>query len=154
MDYSKVDEITEDGLRLFKVMMRLEFALKELGYCKQGKGQAVEVAWDKYANEKLGKQFFENIGASKNGKVLIDEPPKKQAIDQNGDLIWEKAGAVISVQELIGSFRRVRNNLFHGGKSGDPDRDRNDQLISGAIFVADQILKENDVLQTIFEGNY
>ena len=59
-----------------------------------------------------------------------------------------------SIQELIAALNGVRNNLFHGGKSGDPDGDRNADLIRAALYLVDQILKENDVLHTSFSGTY
>ena len=154
VDYSKIDDIANDGLRLFKVMMRLEFALKDLGYCKLGRGQAAEVTWDKYANEKLGQPFLEKIRTSEYAVVLIETPPKKQVVGQSGNLSWVPVGAVTSVQDLIGSLRRVRNNLFHGGKSGDPDGARNAALFTGALYVVDQILRDDDDLRTIFTGHY
>lgn len=153
VNYLKIEDIPEQGPQLFKVMMRLEFALKEIGFCRYGNGQSAEVDWDKYSNEELGAEFFEEIEASKEAEVLIGSPPKRQVV-KDGNLSWSTAAAVSNVQELIGSLRRVRNNLFHGGKSGDPDRDRNDALVAGALFVVDQVLLRDDNLRMIFEGKY
>lgn len=154
VDYSKIDEVADDGVRLFKVMMRLEFALKDAGYASSDRRQAAEVEWDRYANEKLGSAFWRKIKGAANAETLIQTPPKRQVVDQSGNLDWEKAGTVSSVQELVGALRRVRNNLFHGGKSGDPDSDRNAKLYVASLYVIDQILKEDDIVRTIFTGNY
>lgn len=41
VDYSKIDEVSEEASRLFKVMMRLEFALKDVGIlCSRSKGSS------------------------------------------------------------------------------------------------------------------
>ena len=154
VDYSKIDEISTNGLRLTKIMMRLEFALKDAGYCAPGNCGAAEVEWDRYAKEKLGVAFWTRIKGCSQIKVLIDSPPKKQVIDAAKTLKWAGVGAVMSIQELVGAVRRVRNNLFHGGKSGDPDSDRNAELFEATLFVIDQILQEDSELQVIFSGNY
>lgn len=142
--------------RLFKIMMRLEFALKEIGFCRSANNQnaEVQVEWDRFANERLGASFFDAIKVSDGAGVLIESPPKRQVVSGTGDLSWEPTGAVSNVQDLMGALRRVRNNLFHGGKSGDPDRDRNDALVANALCVVDAILKQDADLRMIFEGNY
>lgn len=154
IDYSKIDEVTEDGVRLTKILMRLEFALKDAGYVVAGQRQAAEVQWDRYANEKLGSAFWSKIKGATSAAALIEIPPKRQVVDQGGNLAWEEAGAVESVQELVGALRRVRNNLFHGGKSGDPDAERNARLYAASLYIIDQILREDDIVRTIFTGQY
>jgi hypothetical protein len=154
IDYSKIDEVTEDGVRLTKILMRLEFALKDAGYVVAGQRQAAEVQWDRYANEKLGSAFWSKIKGATSAAALIETPPKRQVVDQGGNLAWEEAGAVESVQELVGALRRVRNNLFHGGKSGDPDAERNARLYAASLYIIDQILREDDIVRTIFTGQY
>ena len=154
IDYSKSDDVSDQGVKLFKVMMRLEFALKDIGYCVPGRQQAAEVNWECYTNDKLGSPFWEMIKTAPEVQTLIETPPKKQIVDQGGSLVWQQPGAVSSIQDLIGATRRVRNNLFHGGKSGDPDADRNTRLYAAALFVVDQILRADDVLQTSFSGQY
>jgi len=154
IDYSKIDEVTEDGVRLFKVFMRLEFALKDAGYVVAGQRQTTEVQWDRYANEKLGSAFWNKIKEATSSAALIETPPKRQIVDQEGNLAWEEAAAVESVQELVGALRRVRNNLFHGGKSGDPDAERNARLYAASLYIIDQILREDDIVRTIFTGQY
>jgi len=154
IDYSKIDEATEDSVRFFKVLMRFEFALKDAGYVASGHRQAAEVQWDRYANQKLGTAFWNEIKGATSAMVLIQTPPKRQVVDQDGNLVWEETGAVTSVQELVGALRRVRNNLFHGGKNGDPDADRNARLYAASLYIIDQILKEDDVIQTSFTGNH
>lgn len=154
VDYSKIDEVIDDGVHLFKVMMRFEFALKDTGYAAPIRQQAAEVQWDRYANEKLGATFWEKIEGAKSAEALIQTTPKRQIVNQDGNLDWKEAGAVSSVQELIGVVKRVRNNLFHGGKSGDPDVERNAVLYTASLYVIDQILKEDEIVRTSFTGQY
>ena len=51
-------------------------------------------------------------------------------------------------------LRRVWNNLVYGGKSGDPDADRNTRLYAAALFVVDQILREDVGRRASFNGLY
>lgn len=154
VNYSKSEEHPIGADRLFKVMMRLEFALKEIGYCKIAGSQNAEVDWDRFANKRLGAPFFDSIRAEDNVKVLLETPPKRQIVGDQGNLCWKPMAAVSNIQELVGSIRRVRNNLFHGGKGGDPDSDRNNAMVSAALFVIDAILRHDHDLRMMFEGRY
>ena len=49
VNYSMTEEHPIGADRLFKVMMRLEFGLKEIGYCKAARNQNAEVDWDRFA---------------------------------------------------------------------------------------------------------
>ena len=154
VNYAKTEEHPVGAYRLFKVMMRLEFGLKETGYCRLARKQSAEIDWDRFANERLGESFFDAIKVEGNVNVLLQTPPKRQIADGQGYLSWEQVGPVSNIQELIGSIRRVRNNLFHGGKSGDPDKGRNDALVDNALSVIDAILRHDHDLRMIFEGSY
>jgi hypothetical protein len=154
VDYSKIEEASDGGILLFKVMMRLEFSLKHIGYCHLGSFPTAKVDWDRYVKERLGSTFWNKIQKDPEFQVLIQSPPKKQIVNQDGRLDWEPSAAVMSSQCLIGAVRRVRNNLFHGGKSGDPDVDRNATLYKEALLVIDKILCEDRDLGAIFSGRY
>ncbi|MDT0683098.1 hypothetical protein RM543_10405 [Roseicyclus sp. F158] len=154
VNYSKSEEHPVGADRLFKVMMRLEFALKEIGYCKTAGNQKAEVDWDRFANERLGASFFNAMKAEGSVNVLLQTPPKRQIGDGQGYLSWKQVGAVSNIQELVGSLRRVRNNLFHGGKSGDPDKDRDDVLVGNALSSIDAILRHDHDLRMMFEGKH
>ena len=154
VDYAKIEDYPEGGDRLFKIMMRLEFSLKEIGYSRAANSNSVEVDWDRFSNISLGRLFFEKIKESGKAKNLIQYPPKLQSIVEKDRLDWVEKGEVSNIQELIGALRRVRNNLFHGGKSGDVDSDRNKYLVSEALLVVDYILQNDENLRNIFEGKY
>ncbi|UOA14990.1 hypothetical protein [Sulfitobacter dubius] len=154
VDYSKIDDVSEVADRLFKVMMRLEFALKDVGFFASGRRAVAEVDWVRFANDQLGADFWQSIKAAEEVQILIHAPPKRQIVDKNGNLFWQSRDKVGSVQELVAALNGVRNNLFHGGKSGDPDGDRNADLIRAALYLVDQILKEDDVLHTSFSETY
>jgi hypothetical protein len=64
-----------------------------------------------------------------------------------------------NTQQLLEAICMVRNNLFHGGKSGDPDADysdprRNQNLIAESQWVLGLALERHDDVRFAFEGRY
>jgi hypothetical protein len=73
------------------------------------------------------------------------------------ELEWEPQEPPGNVDELFVAVRRVRNNLVHGGKSGDPEYDpddpnRNEKLIREAQWIIEQALHQMDEVKSHFEG--
>ena len=102
--------------QLFQVFSRTEYALKASGY-NHGDG-AAEANWRKFA------QAVESVIANPSSPELKDAidfmfnaPPKKQVII-GGNIQWEPAepSSDSRADKLLIYVRRVRNNLFHGGK--------------------------------------
>jgi hypothetical protein len=153
VDVKAIDRLPARGAELMRFFARFEYALKEIGYGKSGKNGEVDVAWDSFANEGLGGAFLEKIRGSAVAPTILAKPPSKQVL-QGTSLSWEKGTPPASVQELIGAVRRVRNNLVHGGKSGDEDSDRNDKLVAEAIGVLTEALRCHAELCYRFEGKY
>ena len=150
-DCSRLDDHPEDAIRFFKIMMRLEYALKNLGFAQQT-GKLLRVDWSRYANEVLGAAFLQEIESRKLLTVLLDEPPSYQVLLGNAELSWDEADPIKTTKDLLQAVWRVRNNLFHGGKSGHPDQNRNDGLIADSIMVISIILLRDDELHDAFAG--
>ncbi len=110
----------------FMVFSHFEYALKKARYV-ENINNTVRTDWKGFANKYNG--VFGKI--MKNNKVIEraveffrKEPPRKQVL-KNNTLGWEctdndrriKAGqGKITLEWLTLMVRRVRNNLFHGGK--------------------------------------
>lgn len=111
------------------VFSRYEFALKSTGFAE---GDAVQAAWDRYAGS-IATAFDQITDTEVTAAVdyLLTQPPKKQVL-REGKLQWESTPLdnVPRAQQVLTMIRRVRNNLFHGGKfipaeaGGDPHRDQ------------------------------
>src|SRR5689334_17856713 len=107
------------------VFARYEYALKAAGFAA---GDPVQPAWDTYAKSidpvfsKISDKAFHQAV-----EYLLTKPPKKQVL-RAGKLEWETTpfDNVPRAQKVLTMVRRVRNNLFHGGKffpteaGGDP----------------------------------
>jgi hypothetical protein len=111
------------------VFARYEFALKAVGLAI---GDPVQPAWDNYAKS-IDPVFAKVTDAELTAAVdyLLTQPPKKQVL-RDGKLAWESTPLdnVPRAQQALSMVRRVRNNLFHGGKflpaeaGSDPNRDQ------------------------------
>lgn len=113
------------------IFARSEYALKAADFARGDEKQA-EADWDTFA-----QAIADDFDLSKNPNLwtavdyLLTKPPKKlilknqtlEFFDAPPDKNQRKA------QQALLMVRRVRNNLFHGGKflpvpAGDPDRDK------------------------------
>jgi hypothetical protein len=148
-----VEALPGPAVELLAVYTRLEFTLKELGWSRPGRNDAVEVKWDSFTNNVLGKGFLTHVAKTGIGATLLNKPPSVQVITGE-TLDWRSCERPVSVQDLIGAVRRVRNNLAHGGKGGSPDRERDAQLISEALAVLVLAVGWNDLVETVFLGRY
>lgn len=126
--------------KLFHVFSRTEYALKAAGY-NNGDGVA-EANWRSFAlavEDLIGnpttQELQEAIG------FFFNSPPKKQVI-VGGVIQWEvsEPGTNSKADKLLIYVRRVRNNLFHGGKFNEhwfaPERSESLLLHSLTILTA------------------
>lgn len=108
--------LDELATEIFRTFARFEYALKAAGF-HNGDG-AAEPNWRSFA-ETIG-DLFNKPGASDLDaavRYILDHPPKKQII-ANGVLAWSVSAPDTDLQSdlMLIYVRRVRNNLFHGGK--------------------------------------
>ncbi len=132
--------------RFFAVFSRFEYALKRSKTrLKDGDATA---DWDAYGGELRGR--FASVPAQTFQDActyLKSEPPKKQVIE-NGVLKWKntyEGNVRFTENDVLILVRRVRNNLFHGGKypSGPvvDDMERNNKLVRCALTVLETCLE-------------
>lgn len=101
---------------LFHVFSRTEYALKASGF-NNGDGEA-KANWQSFA--KAVEALIANPPSSDLRAAIdfiLSAPPKKQMII-DGVITWQVVEPSTSSQadKLFQYVRRVRNNLFHGGK--------------------------------------
>lgn len=145
-----------DGLRidrelvceLFAVFARFEFALKELGFIRPG--DIAEPAWRRFAEEMADSiRVYRGSELEKAIDFLCREPPQVQT----GQLNWEERqlhGAT-KIEQSLDAVKRIRNNLFHGGKHTPhslPGRD--EQLIRSSLIVLYACLEQNEALRQAY----
>lgn len=153
IDMAATNTLPERGQELMRVVARFEYALKEIGYGKMGAGGAVEAKWDEFANKELTSDFLKHVRNNKIAPTILSNPPSRQILN-GSSLDWDATAPPTDIQSLVGAVRRVRNNLVHGGKSGDKDSDRNNLLVAEAIAVLTEALRAHSDLRFMFEGKW
>ena len=132
--------------KFFIVFSRFEYALKRAKYLKSNNNR-VQPDWDVFAL-KLNRNLVQET--SPEIKDAIDyfknNPPKQQIVTPNGDLGWNIVGNTqqLNNKQLLEYIRRVRNNLFHGGKFQDgpvAEPARNEDLLKNSLIILNSCLE-------------
>lgn len=151
------EDLDQLAFRFFKVFAQYEYALKAMGYgrAKNKKNDAAEADWDRFANEVgavLLKKQDANIADAV--KYLLLHPPKQQ-VWINDTVGWKDVrNDESSPQILFAHIRRVRNNLYHGGKFNErwiaPDRSY--ELISKSLLLLEYLAQSDQPLKDAIQG--
>lgn len=149
-------ELDRVAFRFFKLFAQYEYALKAMGFGSAGSNGQAEPSWDRFANDVGVQVMAVNDGPVADARRYILEQPPKRQVWVEGRVDWEPvANTDRSVQALFGHIRRVRNNLYHGGKFNgrwfDPDRSR--ELIEKALLVLDELKNLDSRLGDAIQGN-
>lgn len=131
--------------RFFRQFSRMEYALKATGRLANFNGDA-KANWDSFGDQidpKLNELAQENDVLQRAIRFMMDHPPKKQTV-QDGSLEWQdvQPTGMTDARMLLVYVRRVRNNLFHGGKfnSGWLDPQRSKRLLEHALTILERCI--------------
>ena len=145
--YNRVDFDRNLAFKFFTIFSLFEYALKNTQYKHLVNGK-VEAKWDEFARD-ISPTFLISPGSELEISVnyLLNNPPKRQILNTHNRLLFEDpvvrptniTNDTIWLSLLI---RRIRNNLFHGGKfEFDPARDT--QLLNHALNILEEWAKLN-----------
>lgn len=141
------------------IFSRFEYALKRTSFLKKTDGGGAEPNWEKFS-ETLDKEM--ELTAVESGEFqaaadyFFQSPPKKQIVDEDGDLGWRDEIILENRRNfsvLLVLVRRVRNNLFHGGKFGGEHiygSERDENLIKFGLTVLMECLCFNTEVEREF----
>lgn len=146
----------ELSIELFRIFARFEYCLKVIGFFKDQRGPVVD--WCEFAKTKqvadLFDQHHEGVLGDAIGYILKN-PPKKQVIN-DGQLAWAAVEPQTDIQSdlVLIYVRRVRNNLFHGGKFNGRwfEPERSEELMRHCIVILKACLEASDELKQAFDG--
>jgi len=151
--------LLENGLaaEFFAAFARWEFALKDSGYFVPNREDAV-ADWDRLANE-LGIHFLPNRTKEVADAVefLMKVPPNKQVIEDGRINLVPRPRPATEPQllSLIHYVRRMRNNLFHGGKDFSTlafvERDKT-LLKHGLIILAECLVLAEEHSRALYDS--
>lgn len=138
-------------IEFFGLISRMEYAVTLTGY-KNSQSRQMKVDWMSFAKAMDGKLIGLNlleVGYAIN--YLVNNPPK----EFRTDMTWRERNydAVVSIDaKAILAAKDVRNNLFHGFKYENPERQRNNELLDAAILVFKACLYANSELRIYFNS--
>lgn len=149
--HPNLDELAR---KLFHVFSRAEYALKASGF-NNGDGPA-EANWRNFA---LSVDALIANPTSPELKEAIDfffnAPPKKQVII-GGVIQWEVSEPQTNSQadKLLVYVRRVRNNLFHGGKFNGHwfEPERSEPLLRHSLTILSACVESVPSVQEAYHG--
>ena len=122
---------------------RFEYCLKERQFLKStDAGKKAEPNWDKFV-----KKYRNGYAAGPGARSLIAARPRQQVVAANAGLGWKELqfeANEFELQKVTLLLRLLRNNLFHGGKHGDPqwdDPERTVRLLQQGQIVLDELVE-------------
>lgn len=150
------EDLDNLAFRFFKLFAQYEYALKAMKYARSGTGGQAEPEWNRFSNE-IGRLVLDEAEGDLLEAIdyLFDHPPKKQVL-QDGVLSWQQVNTrERSPQILFSHIRRVRNNLYHGGKFNGRwfDPDRSEELIGKSLMVLLALKTRHNALAEAIHGN-
>ena len=142
--------LNDRAAEMFRLFARFEYALKAVGF-HNGHGSA-KPDWRAFAKSVAWNfEQIDDAALTEAVAYIRAHPPKKQII-KDGLLDWDESAPEtdLEVDRLLIYVRRVRNNLFHGGKFNGhwfaPERSevllRHSMTILGACLNASPAVKE------------
>ncbi len=144
-------ELDHLAFDFFKLFSRFEYALKASGYYKNEK--TAKPNWERFAEDT--NHIFDTMRDSdlKNAvDFLLTYPPQKQFIIDGKVKYQEEKIEGTTAKKLITYIKRVRNNLFHGGKFNgewfDPERSK--PLITNSIVVLEACLEKSEKVRDAY----
>lgn len=146
--------LDELGLRMFQTFARMEYALKAAGY--HGSDGPAKADWDRFGRD--CDQYFQETACTESRAAInyiMEQPPKRQDI-VNGLLHWREVDAHKQTlgEALLVYVRRVRNNLFHGGKFNGHwfAPERSETLLRHSLVVLEACRNANPAVREAYEG--
>ncbi len=141
-------EMPEFAVEFFAKFARLEYALKEAGFVTTDRWRSALPDWSGFRDSPEVQALGCHLAGSPGGAYLIADPPKNQTV-KDGALQFTPSGPLKDIGGLIRAVKRVRNNLFHGGKRF-PGSERDERLIRSATEVIDALIEANPVVTACY----
>jgi hypothetical protein len=142
----------------FVFASRIEYGLKQAGYRSINRHNGVQPNWDRFSravSQSFSKHSYPELLEA--CEYYLNNPPDEQ-VEIDGMLTWSDRVPDFDseAEHLIYLVKRVRNNLFHGGKSnpqGAREADRNTKLLRYGLVILREIASlEQNVQQAMHEA--
>lgn len=141
--------------QFFLFFSRFEYALKRAGFVQANSRGEAYADWECFAHKMAGLLRTHTDDYFKTAVAYIQSHPPKKQVLLGERLTWDKDNFsdAFDLDRLLVLVRRIRNNLFHGGKfpegqEDDVSRDR--ELLKSGIAVLQACLESDPRLMTSF----
>ncbi|WP_342244335.1 hypothetical protein [Pseudomonas sp. OTU5201] len=118
--------LTQKAFEFFFWFSRFEAALKESGFLKSDvEGAVAEPSWEKFVHAYAAKYT-----PTESGKKLLELAPERQIVGVGKKLAWrpvDTGNCRTELCKVVRMLKTLRNNVFHGGKSGGAGWDQPDR---------------------------
>ena len=111
-------DLHELASQFFRTFARMEYALKAAGYLTTMRGNDAQPDWNRFAKEvQTVIEEPQDPDVADAVAYILKHPPKKQVV-VNNKLEWDDTPPQTNFEadRVLIYVRRIRNNLFHGGK--------------------------------------
>lgn len=148
-----LDKLATD---LFRTFARFEYALKAVGFHQAKRNGDAEANWRSFA-ESVSDLFDDPRDPALREAIafMLGHPPKKQVI-AGGGISWSESepGTNLQSDRVLIYVRRVRNNLFHGGKFNGRwfEPQRSEQLLKSSLIILRACLDASEDLKNAYDG--
>jgi len=145
---------SDDVVRFFVAYSRFEFALKETSvFLTHDHDGTARPNWRAFSKHDALKDILVTLSDDPDVADLVSKPPMTQCTNGT-NLDWRSdiEAPIRSVHNLLRATKTVRDNLFHGGKSGEDPR--TDTLCRAALRVLMACLERHHDVRMAFEGKY
>jgi len=143
--------MAEAAAPFFFSFARLESALKESAYWQSDRRGVVSPAWNCFIQKHEAKFALDDAS-----KALLYLAPMTQSIHEDGEhLDWRPLSFdddASNLKKVVVSLKTVRNNLFHGGKTGTDDERRTVNLLQTGRQVIEVLATLDARVATNYRG--
>ena len=125
------------AFQFFSVFSRMEYALKKSGTYLKGDNKKAEPDWGKFALH-INEKFQRRSDSISEAIMFYNQAPPKKQIVVDDVLSWSETlpSGRTDTETILLLVKRVRNNLFHGGKFNSRDhRYRDKTLLSHGLQI-------------------
>ncbi len=143
--------------RFFESFARFECAMKETDFCRRGPYNRAEPDWKKFEATLASRlQPLDESELARAMTYLLTHPPQVQVF-QDGKAAFQSAPlrGVTDGGRVCETLRRIRNNLFHGGKHTDHSPEERDaKLLRCGLLVLEAAADLDVHLRSVYRGEY
>lgn len=141
-----------DAIKFTFAFARMEYALKRAGFARVSKDGHVLADWDSLAAKTADLESGAAGSLERAIAYLYEQPPMVER-SRGGNIKFESVEVLQhSNHTLYLMVRRVRNNLFHGGKL--PYRDRDECLVRCGNVILSAILDQKSAIASHFASHF